>query len=141
MGGVGSGRKSNISEEEKKRRKADIQKKWKQKNLKFYQQKQKELAKKNKEKYRLSRKNWETKNRDKFLETKKRWRDNNKDKIHETYRKWYEKKKQKELKHFLSIMKYERKHPGRSLKYYYANRERLLARQNERNKTRRKKAA
>lgn len=34
---------------------------------------------------------------------------------------WYQKKKERELGKFYSNLKYERAHPGRSIKYYHKN--------------------
>lgn len=142
MGGVGSGKKLNLSDEEKRDRNLQKKKEWTEKNRKYYLQQQKEWRIKNRELQLQHNKKWQAENKEYFNSLKKQWRDENKDKIHLTYKAWYQKKKEKILKKYLWNMKYERKNPDRNKRYYAANRDKVIAKAKEyREKQRMRKAA
>lgn len=115
MGGVGSGAKPRLSKKERIKRASARKKKWRSRN-----------KEKEKEKSTAYARSWRVKNPDKVSQTLKNYR---------------QKTKEKELKKYFYDLQYARNHPGRCQKYYYANREKMLARQNEYNKIRRKKLA
>lgn len=131
MGGVGSGRKIELTDDERRERSILKQKQWKANNYKHVRQQQKQWRAINRE-YKLSLdKKWQADNKEYFAYIQKRWRDAHKEEIHLTFKEWYQKKKVRVLTKYLNKLKYERKNPGRNVKYYYANKERILARRKE----------
>jgi hypothetical protein len=105
MGGVGSGRlrigQPPLTREAKRKRNRDRSRKWRAKN-----------AERNRENI-------------------KAWRKNNPEAYSKLTRDSYLRTKFKKMKKYLSDLQYERQHPGRAIKYYHANKDRILQRQRE----------
>lgn len=88
-------------------------------------------AKKNPEKVAASRKKWREKNKEKNDAYNLLWKQENHERFLELVRQYKQRVKEKKLKKYFRDLAYERKNPGRGLRYYYANRERILAQKKE----------
>jgi phosphoglycerate-specific signal transduction histidine kinase len=82
---------------------------------------------KNKKRYQQSTIKWREKNKEKYNEYQREYRKKNHDKVLEIERK----SKLKAINKYLSRLRYELRNPGRALKYYYVNREKILKQQKE----------
>jgi hypothetical protein len=93
-------------EDEKKRKRLEIQKRYRQKNREKLKEKNKQYRLENKEKVKETNKRWETENAEKAEERKKRYLVRNPEKVKLSQKAWYEANKSKKREDSL-IRKYD----------------------------------
>jgi hypothetical protein len=116
--------------QQSKERNTEYKRQWRKNNLKRARQAYKRANKKRK--LNGTRKPPTDEQKRENVKRTKAWVEANRERRRAWDRARYQKAKVKKLKKYLTQIKYERLHPGRSIKYYNENREAILAQQKTR---------